>query len=76
MARLPPRRGLDPGERTLTTQFSREIATYAVDGVDEAYLLRGLVHGAFCTVALLLVVAAAFAVRLRRRPHLRFVPSR
>ncbi|CAM3079286.1 hypothetical protein SAXI111661_17150 [Saccharomonospora xinjiangensis] len=62
--------------KALPFWFSREIATYAVDGVDEAYLLRGLAHGAFCTVALLLVVAAAFAVRLRRRPHLRFVPSR
>ncbi|MGW9309243.1 hypothetical protein ACWGPQ_14650 [Saccharomonospora azurea] len=62
--------------KVLPFWFSREIATYAVDGVDEAYLLRGLAHGALCTVVLLVVVAAAFAVRLRQRPHLRFVPSR
>ncbi|GHJ49868.1 hypothetical protein Cs7R123_72100 [Catellatospora sp. TT07R-123] len=64
----------DAASRVLPFWFSREIGTYAVDHTDSGYLHRGLVHGLLFLAALLAVVALGSAVRLRRRPHLRFVP--
>ncbi|MBV1848699.1 ABC transporter permease [Catellatospora tritici] len=63
----------DSASRVLPFWFSREIGTYAVDHADSGYLHRGLLHGLLFLVVLLTVVAASSAVRLRRRPHLRFV---
>ncbi|WP_213454510.1 hypothetical protein [Rhizomonospora bruguierae] len=59
--------------KVLPLWSSREIATYAVDHVDGGYLTRGVVHGVVTTVALTALVLCVAAVRLRRRPHLRFV---
>ncbi|WP_243741166.1 hypothetical protein [Streptomyces sp. 8K308] len=63
----------DPAARLLPFWFSREIATYAVDGTAADYLARGLAHGAGYGLLLLVVAAALATARLRRRPHLRFV---
>lgn len=63
----------DASSRLLPFWFSREIATYAVDHTGGAYLARGLAHGVFCAVVLTVLVAVSSSVRLRRRPHLRFV---
>lgn len=51
---------------------SREIGTYAIDHTDAGYLERGLAHGVVATLGLTLLVLCLAAVRLRRRPHLRF----
>ena len=69
---------LDPASaasRLLPFWFSREIGTYAIDHTSSAYLSRGLVHAVVATTVLLLIVAVAFGLRLRQRPHLRFVSS-
>jgi hypothetical protein len=63
----------DASSRLLPFWFSREIATYAIDHTDGGYLARGLVHGAVCALAFTALVALLSAIRLRRRPHLRFV---
>jgi hypothetical protein len=52
--------------------FSREIATYAIDHTDSGYLDRGLLHGVVVAVTMVVLVALATGIRLRRRPHLRF----
>ncbi|HEV7711890.1 MAG TPA: hypothetical protein VGP16_27125 [Asanoa sp.] len=67
---------LDPAgnaARVLPFWFSREIGTYAVDHTSVGYLDRGVLHGVLTAGVLLLVVAVAFGIRLRRRPHVRFV---
>ena len=67
---------LDPAgaaARVLPFWSSREIGTYAVDHTDGGYLARGLLHGAVSAVALTALVALAVGIRLRRRPHLRFI---
>lgn len=66
----------DAASRVLPFWFTREIGTYAVDHTDGGYLARGLVHSVACLAALLLVVAVASGLRLRQRPHLRFVARR
>ncbi|WP_326555071.1 ABC transporter permease [Micromonospora sp. NBC_01813] len=66
---------LDPSSpvaRVMPFWFSREIATYAIDHTDSGYLNRGLLHGVIVAVTLIALVALATAIRLRRRPHLRF----
>ena len=67
---------LDPAAnaaRLLPFWFSREIGTYAVDHTSVDYLDRGVLHGVITAGVLLLIVAVAFGVRLRRRPHVRVV---
>ena len=66
----------DPASRALPFWFSREIATYAIDHTDGGYLARGVVHGIASTLVLLALVTVASGIRLRRRPHLRFVSPR
>ncbi|AIJ22065.1 hypothetical protein [Amycolatopsis methanolica] len=69
----------DPGStvaRVLPFWFSREIGTYAIDGVDSGYLARGVLHGAVCAVVLLAGVGVASSRRLRQRSHLTFVTPR
>jgi hypothetical protein len=61
--------------RVLPFWFSREIGTYAVDHTDGGYLARGLVHAVVTLTALLVIVALASEIRLRRRQHLRYVVS-
>jgi hypothetical protein len=67
---------LDPAgnaARLLPFWYSREIGTYAIDHTSAGYLDRGLLHAAVTAASLLAVVAVAFGVRLRRRPHVRVV---
>ncbi|GIF71186.1 hypothetical protein [Asanoa siamensis] len=67
---------LDPAgsaSRFLPFWYSREIGTYAIDHTSADYFDRGLLHGAVTAVLLLAVVAVAFGIRLRRRPHVRIV---
>jgi hypothetical protein len=59
--------------RALPFWFTREIGTYAVDHTDSGYLTRGVVHAVVTLTALLVIVALAAEIRLRRRQHLRFV---
>ncbi|MFG1954893.1 ABC transporter permease [Micromonospora sp. NPDC048830] len=68
---------IDPaGTGAKLTPFwsSREIATWAVDHTDDEYLARGSLHGLAVTVGMVVVVAAVFSLRLRRRRHLRHLP--
>ncbi|MEO3779960.1 ABC transporter permease [Micromonospora sp. B11E3] len=68
---------IDPaGAGAKLTPFwsSREIATWAVDHTDDGYLARGSLHGLAVTVGMVVVVAAVFSLRLRRRRHLRHLP--
>ncbi len=70
---------MDPASsssRALPFWFTREIGTYAIDHTDGGYLARGLIHAAIFAIALALVVATGSTIRLRQRPHLRFVTSR
>lgn len=70
---------MDPADAIakLTPFWSaREIGTYAVDHTDVGYLTRGTVHGLVFTASLVLLVAVASGVRLRRRRHIRLSPSR
>jgi hypothetical protein len=70
---------MDPASsasRVLPFWFSREIGTYAIDHTDGGYLTRGAVHAVIFLVALMTVVAVASTVRLRQRPHLRFMAPR
>lgn len=70
---------LDPSgtaARLLPFWSSREIGTYAIDHTDAGYLTRGLIHGIAFTVLLTLLVTVVSGIRLRRRPHLRFLPTR
>jgi len=67
---------MDPAgtaSRALPFWFTREIGTYAIDHTPAPYLTRGLIHALVTTTLLMLVVAVAFTIRLRQRPHLRFV---
>ena len=67
---------LDPAgnaARLLPFWYSREIGTYAIDHTSAGYFDRGLLHGAVTAALLLVLVAVAFGVRLRRRPHVRIV---
>lgn len=66
----------DSAARLLPFWFSREIGTYAIDHTDGGYLTRGLTHGLVAAVVLTALVAVAATIRLRRRPHLRFVSAR
>lgn len=66
----------DPGTlvaRVLPFWSSREIGTYAIDDADSGYLVRGVLHGVVCAAVLLAAVAVASSLRLRQRPHLKFV---
>ncbi|UQS23549.1 hypothetical protein L1857_12310 [Amycolatopsis thermalba] len=62
--------------RALPFWFSREIGTYAIEGVDSGCLVRGVLHGVACTAVLLAAVAVASSVRLRQRTHLKFLGPR
>ncbi|RKN48310.1 hypothetical protein [Micromonospora endolithica] len=69
---------IDPaGSGAKLTPFwsSREIATWAVDHTDDGYLARGVLHGIVVTALLVAAVAAVSSVRLRRRRHLRQLPT-
>lgn len=62
---------VDPADgwtRVLPMWSTRELATYAVEPVDTAYLTRGLVHGLVAMVALAGASLAVSAARLRTRP--------
>lgn len=64
----------DPLTRIAPFWSSREIGTYAVDHTGADYLVRGVLHGVLFTVVATALVAVLSTVRLRRRPHLRYVP--
>lgn len=53
----------------------REIGTYAIDHTGVAFLARGVGHGLASAFVLSLALAVVSEVRLRRRPHLRILPS-
>jgi hypothetical protein len=64
---------VDPDQRyarALPFWSTREVTTYAVEPVSNAYLHRGLAHAGIYTAVLLMVTGALVAVRLRRRRHL------
>jgi hypothetical protein len=65
----------DAAARLLPFWSGREIGTYAIDYTGRDYLVRGAVHGVAVTAALVALVAALSALRLRRRPHMRSLPS-
>ncbi|MDQ0376262.1 hypothetical protein [Amycolatopsis thermophila] len=50
---------------------ARQVAV--VDDADSGYLVRGVLHGVVCAAVLLAAVAVASSLRLRQRPHLKFV---
>ncbi|OZV76458.1 hypothetical protein CA850_26790 [Micromonospora echinospora] len=67
---------IDPADamtRLLPFWSSREIGTYAVDHTGSEYLTRGLAHGVLFGVLATALVAVLATIRLRRRPHVRFV---
>ncbi|WP_416901518.1 hypothetical protein [Micromonospora echinospora] len=67
---------IDPADsitRLLPFWSSREIGTYAVDHTGPEYLTRGLAHGVLFGVVATALVAVLATIRLRRRPHVRFV---
>lgn len=53
----------------------RELASYIVDLTDGGYLRRGVLHGGGFALGLMAAFAIMSTVRLRRRPHLRMVPT-
>ncbi|MGW1996589.1 ABC transporter permease [Embleya sp. NPDC001921] len=61
--------------RMLPFWSGREIGTYAIDHTEVAFLVRGVVHGLISALVLSIALAAVSALRLRRRPHLRVLPS-
>lgn len=67
---------LDPDQavaQALPFWFTREIGTYAVEsGAGADHVARGLVHAAVTLAVVLVLGGCAAAVRLRRRPHVRF----
>jgi hypothetical protein len=69
---------LDPADaatRALPFWSVREVLTWTVDGTDDGYLQRGLLHAAV-TVGLLWVLTGLLRGRaLRRRPHLVLRPA-
>ncbi|GAA4692072.1 hypothetical protein [Phytohabitans rumicis] len=67
---------IDPADSvTRITPFwsSRELGTYAVDHTGTEYLTRGLLHGVLFTLAATLLVALLSTLRLRTRPHIRYL---
>jgi hypothetical protein len=64
----------DPFTRVLPFWSVREVLTWTVDPVGDAYLVRGLVHALVTVVVLWTVTAAVRAHALRHRPHLALRP--
>jgi hypothetical protein len=65
---------IDPAKSTarlLPFWMNRELATYAVDMVDDGYLRRGVTHAVCYAAALAVATAVMTAIRLRQRRHIR-----
>jgi hypothetical protein len=59
----------NPAAKLMPFWSAREIATYAIDNVDDAYLHRGLAHGIGYAATLTALTAVITTVRLRQRHH-------
>jgi hypothetical protein len=59
----------NPAAKLMPFWSAREIATYSIDNVDDAYLHRGLAHGIGYAATLTALTAVITTVRLRQRHH-------